>query len=73
MGFILNRSGMGAGLILVILPGMGRDRSFILLLARDWDGTEVLCAGAGRDRSEKPLPCQSLVCACCCWFRVGWS
>ena len=51
MGFILNNSGMGAGLILVILPGVGRDRSFILLLVRigmgqDWflwerDGTGV--------------------------------
>ena len=54
MGFILNNSRMGAGLIPVILPGVGRDRSFILLLkipsgigmGQDWflwerDGTGV--------------------------------
>ena len=63
MGFILNNSGMGAGFILVILPGVGRDRSFILLLAWDWDGTGLVSVGAGQDRSENPLPCQSLVCA----------
>ena len=61
MGFILNNSGMGAGFILVILPGVGRDRSFILLLAWDWDGTGLVSVGAGQDRSENPLPCQSLI------------
>ena len=61
MGFILNNSGMGAGFILVILPGVGRDRSFILLLAWDWDGTGLVSVGAGQDRSENPLPCQSLL------------
>ena len=51
MGFILNNSGTGAGLILVILPGAGRDRSFIYFqpgigtgqdwFLRDRDGTGV--------------------------------
>ena len=60
MGFILYKSGMGAGLILAILPGVGRDRSFILLLVWDRDGTELVSVGTGWDRSENPLPCQPL-------------
>ena len=67
MGFILNNSGMGAGFILVILPGVGQDRSFILLVAWDWDRTGLVSAGAGQDRSENPLPCQSLI---SCTFTI---
>ena len=59
-GSILNRTGMGAGLCGSNSTRSGQDRIFILLLAWDWDSTGLLCAGVGRDRSEKPLPCQSL-------------
>ena len=57
VGVILSGTGMGAG---VILPGAGRDWIFFYSgsgLGRDG----IFSAGAGRDRSENPLPCHPLV------------